>query len=270
MAGLQGEMNMAVLAIGKASRGQARLEQTPEERRAIFHGKLSRDYELFRLACPHYENLEQAVVDKIKARVRMMGQDSIRVLEIGTGTGLTTGKILDIDPRITIVSVDREIMMLKRAEAELPEQVIEGRLALRQADAMDFVRKQARDSFDIFASAWTLHNMDAGYRQKLIQQIFRVLRKGGFFVNGDKYGKDDPQKHKDDLAWQIRKLDVFKSAGRRELYEAWKAHYLGDDAPGIAMGERESLDMMKTVGFVDMAVSDRMKLEAVMVGNKPL
>jgi len=258
---------MAELATDKVRKEQA---QTPEQRRAIFHGKLSRDYELFRLACPHYENLEQAVVDKIKARVRRTDQDSIRVLEIGTGTGLTTGKILEIDPRITIVSVDREIMMLKRAQAELPEQVIEGRLALRQADAMAFIRNQPRESFDIFASAWTLHNMDSEYRFKLLRQIFRVLKNGGLFVNGDKYNKDDRQKHQRDLEWQIRKLDVFRSAGRRELYDAWKAHYLGDDAPSVSMSESGSLRTMGSLGFVDMAISDRMRLEAVMVANKPL
>ncbi len=85
--------------------------------------------------------------------------------------------------------------MQEQAKKHLSKWITEGKLTFSGDDALTALKKIAPDSVDIVASAYTLHNFLDSYRNEVIQEIFRILKPGGQFINGDRYGLDDISKH---------------------------------------------------------------------------
>ena len=55
-----------------------------------FSGKAGEEYDLFKLACPHFEELENKVAKEISKQYKDSYLNEIEVLEIGCGPGFTT------------------------------------------------------------------------------------------------------------------------------------------------------------------------------------
>ncbi|MCK5026765.1 MAG: class I SAM-dependent methyltransferase, partial [Nanoarchaeota archaeon] len=155
-----------------------------EEKR--FSGKIGEEYELFRLACPHFQELENTLGRIIREQFQDKSFEEIKVLEIGCGSGYTTLIILNSNNRTRIVAVDNESVMIEQAKEILNEFVENNRVELIEGDALEFLKKQDSDSFEVFASGFTLHNFTKNYRGKVIKEIYRVLKPEGIFVNADK------------------------------------------------------------------------------------
>ena len=114
------------------------------------------------------------------------GVDKIRVLEAGPGTGITTRKLLDADNRVQVVSVDNEPKMLEAAKDKFSkDENFQNRVEFVLADILAFLESCEDQSFDAFASVYTLHNFTPDFRRKVIALISRKLKTGGVFINGD-------------------------------------------------------------------------------------
>ena len=70
-----------------------------------------------------------------------------------------------------------------------------GRVTFEQQDALTALQSMPSDSADVVASAYTLHNFLIDYRKKVVDEIYRVLKPGGRFINGDRYALDDISRH---------------------------------------------------------------------------
>jgi predicted O-methyltransferase YrrM len=111
-----------------------------------------------------------------------------RLLELGTGTGLSAAWLLDgmdRDTRLTTVDVDPQWQAVAR-------DVLGGdpRLVIVTDDAANFLRQQASASFDlIFADA-----MPGKY--ELLDEALELLRPGGLFMVDDMLPQDNwPKGH---------------------------------------------------------------------------
>jgi predicted O-methyltransferase YrrM len=110
-------------------------------------------------------------------RVLAASKPGGRLLELGTGTGLSTAWLLDgmdRDARLTSVDVDPEPQAVAR-------EILGGdeRLRIVTADAAVFVGQQARETFDlIFADA-----MPGKY--ECLDDALALLRPGGLYVIDD-------------------------------------------------------------------------------------
>jgi predicted O-methyltransferase YrrM len=102
-----------------------------------------------------------------------------RLLELGTGTGLSTAWLLDgMDPDARLITVDVDPVVQAVARAVLGD---DKRLEIIAADAAEFLRHYAGDpaAFDlIFADA-----MPGKY--ELLDLALGLLRPGGFYVIDD-------------------------------------------------------------------------------------
>lgn len=100
-----------------------------------------------------------------------------RLLELGTGTGLSTAWMLDgMDRTATLVSVDIDAGLQAVAREILGD---DPRLEIVTADAAAFLRRQVDASFDlIFADA-----MPGKY--ELLDEALALLRPGGLYVIDD-------------------------------------------------------------------------------------
>jgi len=214
---------------------------------------------------PHQEKLEKLIGITLKKYFRNFNGQNINVIEIGTGAGLTSKIILDADQRIHLKSVDNEPKMVREAKKNLAEYVRCGRTEIIQKDALEYLKSVKRQSADCLASALTIHNFERKYREKIIREIFRILKPGGIFINADKYVPDNEKEYQKEYSWQMAQ---FEKAPDNDARNGWIEHYKIDNRPEIIMKEHESVELMKRIGFVDVVTSNRHHLEMLLTATK--
>jgi len=235
-----------------------------------FYGKAGGEYDLFKLACPHYEELHKTLGETLREAFESSDKESIIVLEIGCGTGFTTEIILKSDPRIKVIAVDNEEVMINQAKRLLSDYSSEGRVTFVHEDCLGYLKSLQENSVDAFVSGFTLHNFDQDFRSELIIELFRVLRNGGLFINADKYAQESKKEHQKELDWQLKQFnDKFSEINRADLKEEWTKHYLEDNDNSTIMNESEAIKKMQMAGFVDVRKIYRKHMEAIMVASIP-
>jgi tRNA (cmo5U34)-methyltransferase len=120
---------------------------------------------------PDYERLQNATA-------AAAGTDARRLLELGTGTGETTRRVLARNPAATLLGLDASREMLDHAAAALPTERIELRI-WHLADPLP------GGPFDVVFSALTVHHLDGPGKRDLFQRVVTVLSPGGRFVLAD-------------------------------------------------------------------------------------
>ncbi len=224
-----------------------------------FSGSLAEEYDLITLAYPDFEAFQRHMIEAIATRAP---QDRRRILEIGTGNGFTTRLLAGIEGA-EIVTVDNDPEMVAQAREQLPD------LEIREADALTFLQEMPERSVDVVASAFTLHNMEAPYRDRVEAEIFRVLRPGGLFTNADKYAPDGQERF-DALAFQVNRFfDAFLERGKTDLLRKWVTHNIDDQSPRFVMLASETPTRLGALGFVDIHVGHRSHMQAVMPATRP-
>jgi ubiquinone/menaquinone biosynthesis C-methylase UbiE len=218
-----------------------------------------------RLSMPHHDEMQKLVGNALKNAFRNYPGAEIHVVEIGIGIGYTAKEILEADKRIKLQSVDNEPKMIGEAAKNLEKYISEGRLKIEKRDALQFLRDIAENSMESVASAFTLHNFENSYREKVLKEIFRILKPGGIFINADKYVPDDEKEYKKEYEWQMRQ---FENAPDSETKQGWIEHYITDNQPNIIMREKESMEIMKRLGFVSIETSSRFHLELLLLARK--
>lgn len=100
-----------------------------------------------------------------------------KLLELGTGTGLSTACILDgMDSNSTLISFDNDERVLKIAQKYLGQ---DKRLTLILSDGEDWVKNNFGQKFDyIFADTW--HG-----KYLLLDEVLEMLNKGGLYIVDD-------------------------------------------------------------------------------------
>lgn len=229
---------------------------------ARFHNQLGDEYELFKMASPHYDELQNSVGDLIKENFSDIDTEEIEVLEIGFGAGATSFVILNSDERVKLTAIDNEPLMLPKVEEKLKE-IDSHRFNLKTDDALTFLENCPDNKFDIVASAWVIHNFTNEYRLKVIPQIYRVLKTGGIFINADKIETTDRVQHAKNMEWQLAQFEVYDEIGKPELKKEWIEHYLEDSKPGRALIENEFEQAVKSTGFSSFQILKRWYDDAV-------
>ena len=138
--------------------------------------------ETVRNEIPAYEKFEELVVLAAYAEWR-----SGRVLELGTGTGETAGRLLERLDDAQIVSIDESAEMLAEAARRLP------------ADRVAVIRGRLQDPlpdgpFDLVVSALAIHHLDDHEKPDLFARVRAALGPGGRFVLADVIVPDDPER----------------------------------------------------------------------------
>lgn len=120
---------------------------------------------------PVFERLQDELV-------AATGTGARRILELGTGTGETTRRLLARHPRASVVGVDASQPMLGAARSTLPTERVELRVALLEDPLPE-------GPFDLVASALAIHHLDARDKADLFCRVADVLAPGGRFVLAD-------------------------------------------------------------------------------------
>ena len=233
-----------------------------------FSGKLSDDYDLWRLARPFLDDVHAAVTSELRQFTQRRNRP-LRALDIGMGDGAITRLLLD-DAKLEVTGVDNEPKMLEQAQKGLSAAIGSGRLKIVLADAQHFLADQPPQSFDIVASGYVLHNLTADYRERLYGQIWRVLAPSGILINADKYAQSG-EAHRDALRWQLGLFfDVLAPREKYDLLREWVLHYVEDEAADRVMPEADAIARLERLGFRDAKIVYRRYMDAVLVARKPV
>jgi len=104
---------------------------------------------------------------------------------MGMGDGAIT-KILLQDAKLDVTGIDNEPKMIEQARKALRASIASGRLTVVLDDALHYLAARPQHSLDIVASGYVLHNLTANYRERLYDEIWRVLAPAGLLINADK------------------------------------------------------------------------------------
>jgi len=128
---------------------------------------------------PAYHRLQEQVA------AAAIGRGAARILDLGTGTGVTARKVLSIHPRAELVGIDASAEMLAAARRVLPHHA-----DLKVARLEDPLPP---GPFDLVVSALAVHHLDGAGKGDLFRRVAKILVPGGRFVLGDVIVPDDPR-----------------------------------------------------------------------------
>ncbi len=236
---------------------------------AMFSGAIGQEYETLKLICPLAAKMSRLVGGAVTEYANSCSSQPLSVLELGGGTGITTLSILLANDLLKIVSVDSEPTMQNQAQQSLKQWVEQGRLAFDGRDALSVLKNTATDSVDIMASAYTLHNFLDIYRAEVINEIYRVLKPGGQFINGDRYGLDDISAHtrliQNEVAGYFKALIKID---KLDVLEHWIVHLFADESENHVMRESVALQQLEHAGFKGIRLNNRCAVNALVTAIK--
>lgn len=235
---------------------------------AMFSGVIGQEYQMLKLICPFATEMSRLVGEAVGEFCRQTAEP-VSVVELGGGTGITTLSILSADDRLNVLSVDNEPTMQNQARQNLKQWADAGRLAFCGDDALTALRSLAADSVDLLASAYTLHNFPADYREQVIREMFRVLKPGGRFINGDRYALDDISAHTRSTQREVGGyFNVLAGINRLDLLEHWIIHLFNDESENYIMREAVALRQMAESGFKQIELKLRLEVNALVTAVK--
>jgi tRNA (cmo5U34)-methyltransferase len=140
-----------------------------------FHWDPDTYVKIVRDEVPDYDRVQDEVARATE------GVQARRVLELGTGTGVTSRRVLERHPAAELTGVDSSEHML--AVADLPG------ADLRLQDLRD---ELPGGPFDLVFSALAIHHLDGPGKADLFARVAAALAPGGRFVMGDVIVPEDP------------------------------------------------------------------------------
>jgi SAM-dependent methyltransferase len=157
--------------------------------------------EMVRAEIVRYDELQTTLAD-----ATVDGAERRRILDLGSGTGVTAANVLARHPGATLTGIDGSEHMLQHARRLVPAATFTvGRLEDPLPDA----------TFDLVVSAFAVHHLVAAAKADLFRRIAGVLDEGGRFVLCDvvvatgevaqpvplEEGVDVPDTVADQVAW---------------------------------------------------------------------
>lgn len=261
--------------MSRSARMDTKNLQSPEDPMQVqspFDGLIGEEYAMLRLICPAAAEMSRHVGDFVGRwpAAAKPGSEPLQVLEIGCGTGITTLALLAARDDQRITAVDIAPAMLTQAREQLDPWVREGRVRLVESDALAYLRQLENGSFDLIASGYAFHNFRQDYRRQAINEVYRVLRPGGVFINGDRYARDDTLEHLQVIQDEVRHFfATFTRLGRLDLLEQWIVHLFSDESPDHVMPLASALQSYRDAGFSPVTVHERCANNALVSAEKP-
>ncbi len=125
------------------------------------------------------EGLDSAIIDMFPCDK----EEDMRVLELGSGTGRLTEKMLRTFPHAVVTCVEGSAEMLNVAKERLRE--YGGRVTFLQLDFEDPSWHSSLHKYRVVVSARAIHHLSDNSKRDLFKQIFSLLEPAGCFINGD-------------------------------------------------------------------------------------
>lgn len=181
-----------------------------------------------------------------------------KVLELGCGSGNLTKAIRNQWSDCSITAVDLSSAMLEKTKEKVGEKHLE---LLEQ----DFGKLEVEaNSFDIVMSSLSIHHLEDEEKIKLIKNVYKWIKPGGFFVFIDGIRADSNRLYEaNNEHW----INLAKQHGltNEEMNEQIEHHKAHDKYPVLL----DLASWLKDAGFVEVDILWRYCIWAVLQGKKP-
>ena len=221
-----------------------------------FKGVMTEKYRLIFEAHPHLE-AQELELGRIYSE---LPGSNLRILEIGCGDGFTTNILLNARAE-RVIAIDNEPQMIAQLEQNLPNNRVEAICC----DVLDYLNQNS--GFDVIVTAMTLHNLNKDLRSEVHRKIYASLNVNGVFLELDKfYPKNESQTFvRERIATYI---DNFSAKQEFKFLKDWVLHEMEDSWPERAQYEEDVLRELGEIGFQEISLTNRAKLEAILTAKK--
>ena len=134
-----------------------------------------------RLLIPRYDEMLAVIA-------RTLPTNATTILELGSGTGELSRRVLDACPQAQLIAVDYSPRMITFAQAKLEALGYGDRITWVTADFGDWALGQQplpQPQFDACVSSLAIHHLSDALKLALFQNIHTSLTPGGRFWNAD-------------------------------------------------------------------------------------
>jgi tRNA (cmo5U34)-methyltransferase len=189
--------------------------------------------------------------------------NALRILELGTGTGNLTQKMLAWFPHSTVVGYDVSAEMLARARAKLA--AARARVQLHQGDISQVTFP---GPFDAVISAIAVHHVPPPAKPILFHRLYAALRPGGVLVLGDAFQAATPalgERYRQLTAVELERQGVVETPAYTE-YRSRNSQPSG----GASTQLDKYLHWMRQAGLNNVDCVWKHFSRAVVYGERPL
>jgi len=202
---------------------------------------------------PGFDDFYRAAIDLIQ----FPRESTLRVLDLGAGTGLMAAFIAYSFPnaRITMVDISNEMLERARARFELAGPRF-------RFEVSDYGVDRIQEKYDAIVSALSIHHLSDEQKRSLFKRIHGALNDNGVFVNAEQFRCATPERHKfhhERWLTRVRELGV----DDRDLAAALERMKF-DRAATL----EDQLEWMREAGFRDIDCAYKNLIFAVYCGLK--
>jgi cysteine desulfurase/selenocysteine lyase len=207
-------------------------------------------------AIPFYAELHEEIVKFVRRTYST--NDSLRILDLGVGTGITSKLLRDIFPNASFDVFDFADNMLESARKRLGSDRV-------QYICADYAEHTFEDNaYDIVVTVIGLHHQNTQGKKNVLKKIHATLKPGGVFILGDLVTHQD----KEDVALNQAKHfhHLVDNAVDEQTLREWAYHhlYLNDLAP-----KEDLYAWIQETGFETDILLQKINT-CLLVGKKPV
>ncbi len=188
---------------------------------------------------PKYREMQEVIVSLLPFKKNT----SIKVLDLGIGTGNLALKPLQQFPKAKITGVDKDEEMLKIAFKKLKK--FSSKIELIKEDFSDFLPK---GKYNAVISLLSIHHLTDSQKRRLFKKISQILKPKGVFVNGDFVVSDSNfiNRKSAKIEEEFMKSQGIKEPGLLTLISSRAKICAEDDIPTTVENQ---IKWLKQVGF---------------------
>ncbi len=200
---------------------------------------------------PPFDSFYGAAVQAIS----LAGEEPSRILDLGAGTGMLSGFVLDAYPGCEVTLFDGAELMLEQAREALGDRSV----SFVQGDMDDALPE---GPWDGVVSALAIHHLEDDGKRHVFAEAHRVLRPGGIFVNSEHVLGPTPSLDAEYRRWHETEA---RRAGIDDVeWAAYEDRMTADHLSPLP----EQLEWLSETGFEDVDCLFKDRGYAVIFGRK--
>ncbi|PAF31394.1 class I SAM-dependent methyltransferase [Paenibacillus sp. 7516] len=131
-------------------------------------------------------------------------KDTPHILDLGAGTGLLSGMLLQKYPnaRLTLMDISEKMLRMARPRFAGTDQV--------QYVVGDYTKHAFTSSYDMIISSLSIHHLTHVDKKNVFGTVYKMLEPGGLFINADQVQGRTPET---DAYYRERWLDAIHKSG---------------------------------------------------------
>lgn len=202
------------------------------------------ELKLFGKILPKHFEMQNAIATSLNKYFKK-DKGNLTFLDIGCGYGYTSMLVSKFFPKAKYILNDFEESLLANANKNFKNKNFEKLIG----DIEEVISKIPNNSLDAVYTSWVIHNFPKQKREKLFQEIKRVLKTNGVFVYLEKVKNAGKERSKDLAQTIVNMAPMFMKYKKAELYIEHIKHYFRDEEGELLFSDTENEKLLKNNNF---------------------